>query len=258
MCVTNNVCKFRLSKVSSKNFIFSSLKNIFYAKILLVASDFLGRKYCDVVSILSKLNLLLPWRTIASFFDETFLPSFLLDAMLDDFYRVALKFCWFPKALRIESQELIYSKIMFLKFWVIFAKSLGLVYDEIFSYTKLILFLHPKEVKMKNSFCAISHLNAKNSLSFIFYTKQFFMFKVLEKSFHCFFVCSFLLQVAFGWYTSIFLSHFAVFHFTLFYFIFFFCIYTNVRLQFNVKVRQISSSSWIEKQKQKLVKNPLN
>lgn len=77
---------------------------------------------------------------------------------------------------------------------MIFAKSLSLVYDEFFSYTKLILLLHPKEVKMKNSFCAISHLSAKNSLSFIFYTKLFFMFKVLEKSFHCFFFV--LLQFA--------------------------------------------------------------
>lgn len=51
----------------------------------------------------------------------------------------------------VQSQELIYSKIMFLKFWMIFAKSLSFVYDEIFHKCET-AFLHPKGVEMKNSF----------------------------------------------------------------------------------------------------------
>lgn len=42
--------------------------------------------------------------------------------------RCAIDFVWNV----VVPQELIYSKIMFLKFWMIFAKSLSLVYDEFF------------------------------------------------------------------------------------------------------------------------------
>lgn len=87
--------------------------------------------------------------------------------------------------------------------------------------------LHPKRVKMKNSFFAISHLYAKKviCLSFIFYTKQF-VFKVLEKSFHCFsFACCFFSR-------AIALCHL---QFSLH-----FCIYTNVAFfRFNVQLCQL-------------------
>lgn len=80
---------------------------------------------------------------------------------------------------------------MFLKFWMIFAKSLSFVYDEFFHIRNFFCccFLHPKRVEMKNSFSAISHLDAKRL--FIFYTKQFIIW-VLKESFHCLFCLSYL------------------------------------------------------------------
>lgn len=64
--------------------------------------------------------------------------------------------------VRNDSQESIYSKIMLLKFWMIFAKSLSLVNEEI-SHTIIFFLLHPKRAEMKNSFFAISHLDAEKN-----------------------------------------------------------------------------------------------
>lgn len=79
---------------------------------------------------------------------------------------VAFRKTWdrlaFPK-----SQELIYSKIMFLKFWMISAKSLSLVYDEIFHIRNGFAFLHPKGGR--NEKFTISHSYAKVSNFYIIY-----------------------------------------------------------------------------------------
>lgn len=82
--------------------------------------------------------------------------------------------------VRLQPQVLIDSKVMFLKFWMIFAKSLSSVYDKFFHKRYKFLLASPKEWISK----ILIRTPKRVFLSFAFDTKQF-VFKVLEESFHC-------------------------------------------------------------------------
>lgn len=152
MCVTNNVCKnFAYQKCLEKclqrkcsfplffpRFFLWRKRSvwIFYAKNSpLVANDF----YYGVANYFLCCDCYRREICCCQIEKERWLPSSMslllcLLAMLIGFNRVAWKFCWFPKILKYSpTSKIDLFQKMFLKFWMIFAKSLSFVYDKNFS-----------------------------------------------------------------------------------------------------------------------------